>query len=138
MITAPTSILGKALYTAVGIILGIIACLAFFFFLVLDKGDTSQPETQTLNLIVSTPSENLATDKKTLTISGTTSIDSLVTINSPQTNTIVRTSNGNFSTKIDLLEGKNILNITAFDPKTGASQTETKEILYLDEDLSSL
>ena len=45
---------------------------------------------------------------------------------------------GIFSTKVDLLEGKNLINITAFDPQTGESQTTTREILYLDEDLSNL
>ena len=138
MTTAPTSILGKTLYFISGIVLGTIVCVAFFFFIVSDKKDTQQIKTQTLNLVISSLAENLASDKKTLAISGTTDIDSVVTINSSQTNTIVQTNNGKFSTKIDLVEGKNVLSITAFDPKTGASQIETREILYLDEDLTNL
>ena len=136
MTTAPLSILGKIIYTAAGLLLGVILSLLLFTVLATDK--TENPEPKNLNLVVTTPQGNLATDKKSFTLVGDTTSDSVVTVNSPLTNTIVQTKNGKFSAKLDLTEGKNVINITAFDPKTGSSQTTTKEILYLNEDLSSL
>ena len=121
--------------------LGIIFSL--FTFLVinivsnLSKTKTITPK-QTLTLEVTSPETNLATSDKTITISGSTKVKSIVTLSTGKQSKIVETSGNYFSGSLELTQGKNIITVVAFDSSTGESKTTTKEILYLDQDLTNL
>ena|SRR3990167_1341584 len=138
METASEPLSSKIIYVLLGLAIGAILSFTFVFFFVLDKEKDTSTNQPILSLILTNPEPDLATSNKTITVAGTTKVKSLVTVNSSQKSTIIEAKEGTFSTKVDLLEGKNLINITAFDPQTGESQTTTREILYLDEDLSNL
>lgn len=92
-----------------------------------------------LDLTLSSPKDSFATSEKTLSVIGTSGVKSIVTITTGTENKIVTTSSGgSFSTKLNLTEGKNIIKVTSFDPTNGTSQTQKKEVFYLNEDLSNL
>lgn len=130
---------GKILNISLGFILGVSVCLFFFRFIVSDQKSTEEiQKPSVLTLSLTEPTQSVATNIKTLNISGNTAIPSVVTINSPQKNLIIESTDGKFSTKIDLVEGKNTINITAFNKITGESQTLSRDILYLDEFLTNI
>lgn len=139
MLTALNFQNSKFLHFFFGILIGVVLSLAFYFiFLNSEHKNKSKLEVNTLSLQISDPVKNLATSSKTITLSGTTTVKSLVTINYPQKNFVIESNDGKFTTTIDLIEGKNQINVTAYDPQTGQAQTESREILYLDEDISNL
>ena len=96
------------------------------------------PPTATLSLNLTSPKENLATSENTLTVKGTTGIDSVVTIIGPTETKILQTDGHNFSTIIHLTEGANLIDVTVYNPTTGDSRHTSREVLYLNEALSNL
>lgn len=128
----PIIILGIVL--GIALTLGILFAKNYFF----DRNKKATTQAKILTLKIDQPNKNLATANKTITISGSTEIASVVSINSGSQTKIIDTPKTTFSQTLDLSEGKNIIQITAYDPITGGSQTETREVLYLNEDLSNL
>ncbi len=125
----------------VGLVLVLAAILIIFLiyrFTFNNKEVGLTPTVKTLQLNLTSPKENFATSEKSLTIAGNTAVKGVVTISSGKQAKIVETSGNSFSTNLDLVEGKNTITIVAFDPATGESQTTTKQILYLNEDLTNL
>ena len=126
----------------VSISAGLISALLVFILVTIFLG--GQPSTVTenkprsFNLSVSSPGENLAVGQKQIKIQGSTGIDTIVTVNSGTEAKTLETNNTQFSTEITLKEGRNVIDIVAFDPKTGESQTTSREVLYLEEDLTNL
>ena len=123
----------------IGLIVGLLIAGALW---VIVKGgsDTQEAETATnvLSLEITSPAESLATSQNTLTVSGNTGVPSVVTVTGPSETKIISSDNASFSTSVELTEGKNIIDVVTYDPTTGVSEHETREVLYLDEDLSSL
>lgn len=139
MLTAQNLRNNKYLYLTLGLISGLIlGLISFSFFLNKEKTDTKSQKPKILNLNISEPAEDIATNNKTLTLTATTQTPSIISINSPTKNWIFRPESNQFSTKIELLEGQNSINITAIDPISGQSQTANRTILYLNEDFSNL
>lgn len=123
-----------------GFVAGLITVLFLpvVFNLLFNNKPQPAKSTKILKLEIAKPADNIATSEKTFTFSGSTGIKSIVTITSGNQAKIIETVGNRFSTTINLKEGKNTITIGAFDPKTGESQTITKEILSLDEDLINL
>jgi hypothetical protein len=125
------------LWVGVGIFVSLIILLSFIFF-----SNSTKPANKTspnlLKLTLISPAKNTATSSKTITVAGTTGIKSVVTISLGGQSKIISTSGDSFSTKLDLAEGKNTITVVAYNSDTGESQTQTEEILYLNEDLTSL
>lgn len=138
MFSALSPLFGKFVYIFLGIFFGVLFCAAFFFFVVFDKEEDSTKKAEILSLVLTEPSDSLTTDNKTLTLSGKTFGASVVTINSPLKNLVIESNNGNFSAKIDLMEGKNTINVTVFNKSSGVSQTLSRDVLFLDEDLTTI
>lgn len=138
MNTALKPTVAKLLYLSLGLIVGILFCFSFAFFVILDKENEKVTESNILALVLTEPLKSLTTNSKTLTISGTTTIASVIIINSPLKNLVLESSDGKFSTKLDLVEGKNTINITAFNKNTGEGQTLLRDVLFLDEDLTNI
>jgi len=123
-----------------GFVLGIISIFVLLVvFALFNLNKTKQtPAAKTLKLELSSPSENLATSAKIVSISGTTNIKSIVSVTTGKQAKIVETSGSTFSISLDLSEGKNIITITAFDPTNGDSQQIVRQVLYLSSELTDL
>lgn len=130
----------RLLFLFAGIFLGILLIFAVWIIinLVNKSKITSVTQTPKLALTIQSPANFLATSEKTVTVSGTTGIKSVVTINSPSQNKIFASQSGTFTSNVDMVEGKNIIKITVFDPVTGTSESQSREVLYLNEDLTGL
>lgn len=120
-----------------GVILSLLAFLLFNIFSASNKPKVITAR-KTLTLSVTSPETNLATANKTITISGSTKVKSIVTLSTSKQSKIVETAGSYFSSSLELIEGKNIITVVAFDSSTGESQTTTKEVLYLNQDLTAL
>lgn len=123
------------------IVLGLIVALVIVvvFNIIFNQSEPESTQTaKVLKLTLTSPADNIATSQETISVSGSTGIKSLVTVSLRDQAKIIETQNNQFLTTLDLKEGKNTVTIVAYDPKTGESQTTTKEILMLDEDLTKL
>ncbi len=145
MDTEQESLKNKFSKILLGFIVGVASTLLLLLLLILlivNVTSNSKKQTITseniLKLNLTYPDENLATSDKTVTISGSTGITSIVTISCGKQSKIVAANGGHFSASLDLNEGKNVVTITAFDPNTGDSQQTSREVLYLNEDLTNL
>lgn len=125
-----------------GFFVGIVFTLVLLFILNIvfnSNKSATKPTEKILKLELNSPNENLATSGKKVIFSGNTGIQSIVTISSGKQSRIVETTKANnFSTSLDLTEGKNVVTITAFNPKNGESQVTTRDILIIEEDLTNL
>jgi hypothetical protein len=83
---------------------------------------------------VSTPSNNIIVNKKIITISGKSSISSLIMIQSPIKDLIVNSEKSVFSTDFPLALGENVIHIVAY-PKDTQYKSQEKElrVYYIDE-----
>lgn len=125
----------------IGIVLGLVLAFVFSFIFNFFENPNKVSQTKTqklLNLVINSPSDDTATSDKTVTVAGTTGINSVVTVSSGTQSKIVSTSGDTFSAKLDLTEGKNTVTVVAYNADTAESQTKTIDILYLNEDLTSL
>jgi hypothetical protein len=136
MVSAP-NLLSKLIYAIAGLVVGLGFCV-IFVFITADKNSEKNTSKEILKLEINRPANYIATSEKTITFSGKTTVESIITVNSSQKSTVIAAKTGEFSFSLDLIEGKNLINISSYDPKTGLSETATREILYLNEDLSSL
>ena len=126
----------------VGILAGLVIAGLIFILITTSLGGKSSTVTESKSisfmLSVSSPTENLAVSQNKIKIQGFTGNDAIVTVDSGTETKTLETNSTQFSTEITLKEGKNVINIVAFDPKTGESQTTIREVLYLEEDLTNL
>lgn len=131
----------KYLKILLGFVTGVAITLGLFLIFNIvsnsNKSTTNTPE-KILKLELTSPNENITTSEKTVIVSGNTGIKSIVTISSGKQSKIVETAGSYFSSSLELIEGKNIITVVAFDSSTGESQTTTKEVLYLNQDLTAL
>lgn len=131
-------IFNKVLYILIGLVIGVVICLTFVLIKDSTKKDSGSNQKALLKLELAQPEKFIATGEKVYKIAGDTQIASVITINSPTKNVTLKSSDGKFSSEVELVEGKNVIDITAFDPDSGESQTDRKEILYLSEELNDL
>lgn len=131
-------IFNKVLYILIGLVIGVVICLTFVLIKDSTKKDSGSNQKALLKLELAQPEKFIATGEKVYKIAGDTQIASVITINSPTKNVTLKSSDGKFSSEVELVEGKNVIDITAFDPNSGESQTDRKEILYLSEELNDL
>lgn len=128
----------KIFYSITGLVLGAGLCLGVVYLFDSDRNRNNNQQAQILTLEVTSPGNSTAVSQKTITVSGSSGVSSIVTINSPLKQTIVEAKDGNFSTQVELTEGKNVIEVVAFDPSTGESQTQKRDVLYLAEELKDL
>lgn len=122
----------------VGVVLGILLSATLLFVKIIFFDSPKQPATNitpALKLDLDSPRENLATSSKTLKISGSTGIKSIVTVSLGTQQKVVNADSRTFTVNFDLSVGKNSLTVTAFDPQTGNTSTLSRTILYLAEGL---
>ncbi len=111
------------------------------WFLSIKKPDTTPlpaSKSESFTLQVNKPTPKLTTSEKVVTVTGSTGINSVITIIGPNETKVLQEDGNTFSTTVALSEGKNVIDITAYDPTTGNSQHQIREVLNLNEDLTSL
>lgn len=136
MDTAPASLGKSLLYILAGLVLGaVVTAAGFFLFSQSRNNNSSSVNKNIFKLEIQNPAQTLVTNSEKFVVSGTTVTPSIVTISTPQKSYILE-SNGTFTKEIVLLEGKNMVTITAFTKANGESQTTSRDILYLNEDLN--
>lgn len=94
----------------------------------------SPSPTQTIFLTIDSPKDEEVFTQKTITISGQTTHDAIVSIISKNSQDIITPSqNGDFSTTININDGQNIIEITAID-ESGQSAKVTKTVTFSTEE----
>ncbi len=126
------------IFISVSLIILLAAALIFLSIRFVSSGKKSSSDNSKITLELKSPPDSFATNQPTLKISGSTGKASVVTVANESTQKIIQAENGKFSTDVALIEGKNTINIVAFDPTSGQSKTINREVLYLNEDLSGL
>jgi len=124
------------------LIIGLIFIYGLYYFVNLDTlknaSNEYNPVTQepiSFNLTVSTPEDNTLSFDKNIVVSGKTSPDTTVIISVNDSISGFGTGiKEDFSKIINLTAGKNIINITAFDPQ-GNTKTEIRSVFYSEEKL---
>lgn len=116
-----------------GIVIGILVtgALALVYSGLKNRKSRVNNEAQGLLLSITNPSDGDVVYDKNLSISGTSGKDAVVVVTGAHEDTISETSQGNFSIKVSLNEGENLLNIYAFDTTTGESVQLPIGILYI-------
>lgn len=133
-----TTRLNKIVPLLLGILIALVV-IALVFMVREYKVRRDLEKTQTnSSLEISTPENFTATNQSKIKLAGQAKGRSYITINSNKKQLILDSQNGEFSTDLELSEGKNTISITAYNPDTGQAQTATKEVLYINEDLNSL
>lgn len=126
----------------VGIFAGLsIAAVVFLLltgFFVAKPSSDKTANAKAFQLALTSPYDNLATSQKLVKIEGLTGSEAVVSVVTASETKTLETQNAKFSLEVGLKEGKNIINITAFDLKTGESQSVSREVLYLQEELTNL
>ncbi|HOO56937.1 MAG TPA: FecR domain-containing protein [bacterium] len=86
------------------------------------KGQDNEPEEQDIGLTITSPNNGFVTGESSVSVSGRISPDASVTINGIAATV---SSNGTFSATVTLVEGENIINITAGNANASQSVTRT-------------
>lgn len=120
------------------ILAGLIFVLINFYLNARSAGSNSKINTKNLTLSVTSPDKNQATAQKEVQVSGSTGKESIVTVSTATETKILETKSALFSSKLSLREGVNVIQIVAFDPNTGESETTNRQILYLENELTDL
>lgn len=92
------------------------------------------PEKTESALQISEPKDDTITNKKTITISGKAEKDSLVVVQSPLDEKVVKSTKDTFSIPFDLAIGENVIDVTVY-PSTSSARIQQKKVTvyYLDE-----
>jgi hypothetical protein len=127
------------LLIVIGIIIGILIAGSFYFAYSFFKNRKSKVsnETKGLLLSVSNPNDNDVVNDKTIAINGSTGKDAVVVVLGATSDLITETSEGNFSAKVDLNEGENLIQVYAFDTTTGESAQMPINLLYIPQKFTS-
>jgi hypothetical protein len=125
----------KIIFLFIGLLLGSLVVTGLFFIMQKDKTNTTSKES-TNRLEINSPVDNLATSQKSVEVSGTTTPNSTITVNSGQKSIAIYSSDGKFSTTLDLVEGQNTINISSFTE--AETKSLSRSVLYLDQDLDNL
>lgn len=134
----------KVMLSVVAILIGL-AVAGAAFFLYQNSKSIETPKTLTQNvsptpsssgfyLLLNEPEEEAVTDKKTIKVSGKTLATATIVITTASTEEIIKpSSQGDFSTTIQLADGLNYLRVQAID-QNGETQTVERVIGYTTED----
>ncbi|OGY25252.1 MAG: hypothetical protein A2134_02100 [Candidatus Woykebacteria bacterium RBG_16_39_9b] len=127
------------IFTAgLGIVVGILLSLLFWYLRTASPepvpSGTSQSTPNELVLALSNPEDGTTVNKDIITVSGKTGVPAIVVVNGGAEDIILEKTDGTFSTEYKLLEGENEVTVTVFD-ETGNEKTETRNILYLNEQI---
>jgi hypothetical protein len=90
---------------------------------------TARPPGQEV-LEITEPKDKTITDTNKVTIKGTASKDSLVVIQTPITNTVLKSETANFSASIPLALGENTISVSVYKD-SGTPQEVTLQIYYV-------
>jgi len=89
-------------------------------------------------LSITNPNDGDTTSAATIKIAGSTGTPSIVVINGGKDDMIIDASSTSFSVNYKLTLGENQINVTVYDPKSGDSKTDSRNILYINTPLPSL
>lgn len=105
----------------------------------LGKKGSSAPTSETKGLLLSIkePIDGDFVSEKNIIISGTTGNNAAVAVTGGVNDSIVETSNGSFTTNVELAEGENELAVYAFDPLSGESAQLSVKVLFISEETAS-
>lgn len=134
----------KVMLSVVAILIGLaVAGAAFFLYqnsksiktpTTLTQNASPTPSSSNFYLLLNEPEEDTVTDKKTIRVSGKTLASATVVITTASTEEIVKpSSQGDFSTTIQLTDGLNYLRVQAIE-QNGETQTIERVIGYTTED----
>jgi hypothetical protein len=134
----------KVMLSVVAILIGlVVAGAAFFLYQNSKKIENSTSLTQNISptpipsnfyLLLNEPKEETVTNEKTIKVSGKTLATATIIITTSSTEEIVKpSSQGDFSTTIQLTDGLNYLRVQAID-QNGETQTVERVIGYTTED----
>lgn len=76
-------------------------------------------------LLIKQPENELVTPDESISIAGSTQPGSLVVIQTPDSEQIIRTERKEFTANVDLLPGENVIRITSYNGKNADSRTLT-------------
>ncbi len=129
--------------TVIAISMGIVFGLAFSFIVILNtqknKKVTQKQQTQKKvaadviknvavePLVITSPENAVAVDKKEITIKGSTEKGSFVVVQTQITDLTATAVDGNFSVKVPLALGENIIHVSSY-PKGTIGKVQEKEI----------
>lgn len=133
---------GLAIFFGVGLGLFVAFLMVFQIRKIQPTETTASPtpmlrvkdESTVSTLQVDEPKPDSITSSKTITVKGTAEKNSLLIIQSPLTESIVKPTKESFSVPFDLALGENILHITMYPSTSSARiQQKTIKVYYLDE-----
>lgn len=128
-----------------GIILGLIVALILIFFLrpsgkerIEQTKSTLTPKIVKNNIVpleIKEPSDRSISDKNTIMISGTAKKGSLIIIESPISEKVIKNKNESFKLNFPLARGENLITIRAYvDNTQTVPQIKTLQVYYLNEE----
>lgn len=138
----------KIVLSFIAVLAGLLVSgIAFYFYQTTKAIPAPKEETITANTLptptsfkesiflnIDNPKDETVTDKKILTVSGKTVKDAIVAISTNTSDEVVPvTSNGNFTTTVNLTDGQNKIEITTI-AQNGEEKTVIKTVTYSMED----
>lgn len=133
--------------TLVAIFLGVTAGILIAVFLILNSKKASEsgdliisritPTVVITNnivepLLIESPDDNITVDVSEVKISGTSAKDSLIVIQTPAEESVIKVKEKSFSSDVKLIPGENIIKITSYSGKE--IDTRTLTVYYVEED----
>ncbi|OGK14359.1 hypothetical protein A3H80_01765 [Candidatus Roizmanbacteria bacterium RIFCSPLOWO2_02_FULL_37_19] len=119
--------------TLIAVILGIIAGIAIAVFIIKNSRDSSNKSAdiileqltptitidtkKTEPLLIEEPDDGFVTEEESVTIKGTSQVNALIVLQTPQGEQILKTKNNSFTFDVDLLPGENKMKITSYSGK---------------------
>lgn len=132
----------KVVLSFIALLLGLLAAGVVFYFYQSTKvvspsklkqitiKSTSPTPEPSIYLSIDSPKDESVLDKKTVTISGTTTPDAVIVVSTYSSDQVVSPAqNGNFSISQSLQDGQNLIEITAIAPN-GEEAKVTKTVTF--------
>lgn len=133
---------GLAIFFGVGLGLFVAFLMVFQIRKIQPKSATVTPTSQVkikeenpqLALQITEPKDDTVTSKKSITIAGRAQKNTLVVVQSPLNEAIVKSTKDTFSIPFELALGENIIDVTVYPATSSARiQHKTVTVYYLDE-----
>ncbi len=135
----------RIILSFVAVLIGLaVAGIAFYLYQMTKTVDTVSPKHDTLTVATPTidannyltllsPRDESVTDKKTISVSGSTAADAILVVSTETNEQVVKPAlNGNFTLTESIDEGYNLIQITAIFPN-GEEKTILRTISYTNE-----
>lgn len=133
---------GLAIFFGVGLGLFVAFLMVFQIRKIQPKGATVTPSPQVKvkeekaasTLQITEPKDDTITSKKSITVAGRAEKDTLIVVQSPLSESVVKSTKEAFSVPFDLALGENVIDVTVYPSTSSARiQHKTVTVYYLDE-----